>query len=56
MYFENIVTVNSLRLRYIRMTPERFEHLLSLVGPLVTKVNTKMRQAISAAERLTLTL
>ena len=56
MYFENIVTVNSLRFRYIRMTPERFEHLLSLVGPLVTKVNTKMRQAISAAERLTLTL
>ena len=56
MYFENIVTVNSLRFRYIRMTPERFEHLLSLVGPLITKVNTKMRQAISAAERLTLTL
>ena len=56
MYFENVVTVNSLRFRYIRMTPERFEHLLSLVGPLITKVNTKMRQAISAAERLTLTL
>ena len=38
MYFENIVTVNFLRFRYIHMTPERFEHLLSLVGPLITKV------------------
>ena len=38
------------------MTPERFEHLLSLVGPRITKTNTRMREAISAAERLTLTL
>ena len=38
--------------RYIRMTPERFGHLLSLVGPR----NTRMREGISAAERLTLTL
>ena len=42
--------------RYLRMTPERFEHLLSLVGPRITKTNTRMREAISAAERLTLTL
>lgn len=56
MYFENIVTVNSSRFSYIRMTPERCEHLFSLVGPLITKVNTKMRQASSVAERLTLTL
>ena len=41
---------------YIRMTPERFGHLLSLVGPRITKTNTRMREAISAAERLTLTL
>ena len=38
------------------MTPERFGHLLSLVGPRITKTNTRMREAISAAERLTLTL
>lgn len=38
------------------MTPERFLHLLSLVGPKVTKRNTRMREAISAHERLTLTL
>ena len=42
--------------RNIRMTQERFEHLLSLVGPRITKPNTTMREAISAAERLTLTL
>ena len=38
------------------MTPERFGHLLSLVGLRITKTNTRMREAISAAERLTLTL
>ena len=40
----------------MHMTPERFEHLLSLVGPRITKTNTRMREAISAAERLILTL
>ena len=54
--FGMIINVNVMQFRYIRMTPERFEHLLSLVGPLVTKTNTRMREAISAAERLTLTL
>ncbi|XP_068739097.1 putative nuclease HARBI1 [Montipora capricornis] len=38
------------------MTPECIEHLLSLVGPLITKTNTRMREAIGAAERLTFTL
>ena len=38
------------------MTPERFQHLLSLVGPLIKKKDTRMRNAISPAERLTLTL
>ncbi|XP_022783433.1 putative nuclease HARBI1 [Stylophora pistillata] len=38
------------------MTQERFEHLLSLVGPRITKTNTRMREAVSAADRLTLTL
>ena len=38
------------------MSPQQFEHVLSLVGPLITKVNTRLRGAITAAERLTLTL
>ena len=42
--------------RYLRMSPERFEHLLTLVGPLISKKATKMRELSSAAERLTLTL
>lgn len=54
--FGMIINVNVMQFRYIRMTPERFEHLLSLVGPLITKTNTRMREAISVAERLTLTL
>ena len=38
------------------MTPQRFEHLLSLVAPLISKTSTKLRSPISVAERLTLTL
>jgi hypothetical protein len=38
------------------MSPESFECLLAHVGPLITKQSTKFREAIPAAERLTLTL
>ena len=38
------------------MTPERFDHLLSMVGPRIKKKDTRMREAIGPAERLTLTL
>ena len=38
------------------MSPERFEHLLSVVGPVLTKKSCRSRQTISAAERLMVTL
>ena len=38
------------------MTPERFEHLLGLVGGLLQKQNTNFKKSISPAEHLTLTL
>lgn len=38
------------------MSPERFEHLLTLVAPLIIKKETVMRKAIEPAERLSLTL
>ena len=38
------------------MNPERFEHLSSLVGPLIKKEDTKLRKSISPAERLIITL
>ena len=38
------------------MSPLRFEHLLSVVTPLISKKSTKLGSPISAAERLTLTL
>ena len=38
------------------MSPECFQHLLSLVKPLIEKKDTKFRKCISAAERLALTL
>ena len=42
--------------RYLRMSKERFDHLLSLVIEKITKKNTNMREAISAEERLVITL
>ena len=38
------------------MSPERMEHLLQLVGPLITKQDTRFRKAIPAAQRLMLAL
>ena len=38
------------------MSPNRFQHLLELVRPLATKIDTKMRKAITAEERLAVTL
>ena len=38
------------------MSPERFQHLLSLVRPLIEKEDIKFRKAISPAERLAITL
>lgn len=42
--------------RYLRMSPNRFEHLLSMIAPLIQKQETKMRKPISAAEQLVITL
>lgn len=42
--------------KFIRMSPERFEHLLSLVAPHISKQKTKLRNPIGPAERLYLTL
>ena len=38
------------------MSPERFEHLLGLVGPLIMKHDTRFRKAIPVDERLSLSL
>lgn len=40
----------------MRMSPESFDFLLSKVGPLINKQTTRLRQPISAAERLSLTI
>ena len=41
---------------YLRMSKERFDQLLSLVREKMTKKDTKMRETISAEERLGITL
>ncbi|KAG0437393.1 hypothetical protein HPB47_017465 [Ixodes persulcatus] len=42
--------------RYFRMTRQRFDHLLSLVGPHLQKKTTFWRKPISPEERLALTI
>ena len=42
--------------RYLRMSNERFDHLLSLVKEKITKKDTRLREAITAEERLVMTL
>ncbi|KAL9977992.1 hypothetical protein ACROYT_G015463 [Oculina patagonica] len=42
--------------RYIRMSPERFEHLLTLVAPYIQKKACRSCDPISPAERLVVTL
>jgi len=38
------------------MSPETFEQLLTMVGPIISKKDTYMEEAIGAAERLSLTI
>ena len=40
----------------MRMSPDRYEHLLSIVGPKLQRQKTHLREPISPSERLTLTL
>ena len=42
--------------KYFHMTPQRFTHLLSMVGPCITRQDTNFRQAISPGERLAITM
>ena len=42
--------------RYFHITPQRFPHMLSLVGPSITRSDTTFRCAISPGERLAITL
>ena len=46
----------SLKKRYTRMSPERFQHLLTLVEPVIAKKPCRSRKPIPAAERLMVTL
>ena len=38
------------------MSPKRYNHLLGMVAPFITKKDTRLRKSISADERLSLTL
>ena len=41
---------------FLRMRPADFEKLACKIGPLIRKQDTKFRKAISATERLAVTL
>ena len=40
----------------MRMSPEQFDQILSLIEPIVTKESTNFRESISGGERLSITL
>ena len=42
--------------KYFRMSPQRFDHLLGVVGPSLTRQHTNFRFPISPGERLAVTL
>ena len=42
--------------KYFRMSPQRFDHLLGIVGPSLTRQHTNFRSPISPGERLAVTL
>ena len=46
----------SLFMEYLRMDKDQFNHLVSLVSPLIKKEDTCMREAISPAKKVALTL
>ena len=46
----------SLFMEYLRMDKDQFNHLVSLVSPLIKKEDTCMKGAISPAEKVALTL
>ena len=54
--FQELLQDKELFFRYHRMTPSRFEHLLSLVEEKITKEKTNFRDPICAEERLSITL
>ena len=41
---------------YMRISPESFKYLLNVVGPIISKEDTRFQKAIPSAERLCLTL
>jgi len=53
---QELATVPSSFMEYHRMDEDHFNHLVSLVSPLIKKEDTCMREAISPAERVALTL
>ena len=47
---------HNLCFRYMHISPERFDHLLSLVSPIISKASTNYREPISAGACLAITV
>ena len=56
LYQELRNTDREFHYRYLRMSKERFDHLLELIREKITKKDTVLRKAISAEERLVITI
>ena len=56
VHTHSILIILSFSYRKLRMSPKRFDHLLSLVAPFITKEHCRSRTPVSASERLCLCL
>ena len=55
-YFVYSISILALEIyRCLRMLPERFDHLLSIVGPHITREDNNFRKSIVTNERLAIT-
>ena len=52
----NFQSVDVLYKNFTRMSPSEFEFLINMIGEKISKKDTAFRKAVSARERLALTL
>uniref|UniRef100_A0A8C6NS72 DDE Tnp4 domain-containing protein n=1 Tax=Nothobranchius furzeri TaxID=105023 RepID=A0A8C6NS72_NOTFU len=54
--YAHVNVASDLHMKYFRMSAEQMDHILSLIGPDLTKQNTNFRESIEAKQRLAVTL
>ena len=56
LYFLHVWITFTLFHRYMRMSLDPFKYLLNVVGPIISKEDTRFLKAITSAERILLNI